>query len=166
MQPQDDSDESVAKRVGYCARVADYEEHSLSTRLALQKSKIQTKTFKVETRSFHVALVDAVLGGFVTLPPSAYITLEKSLLLRLRLDPKPRITSSIIRTSLFEITEEMVDVQRQKSSSTHVDVAISYNEYEAQFNMNDWERVSDVIDEYKKKQMGEYVNNDTIEVPF
>ncbi|KAB8296278.1 hypothetical protein EYC80_009051 [Monilinia laxa] len=67
---------------------------------------------------------------------------------------------------MFEITQEMVEINRKKSSSTNINVAISYNEYEAQFNMDDWEYASDKIEEWKKKKMEEYVEDDTIEVPF
>ncbi|PQE27089.1 hypothetical protein CJF32_00000055 [Rutstroemia sp. NJR-2017a WRK4] len=181
--PQDDSVESAAKRVGYCARVTDYDMRNTPW-LPMTKSKTKEKTFKVETRSFHAALVDAVTDGFVNVPTAAYGTLEKVFhVINTAIMTQYRITENIqqliilqryeyspstrtIRHSycLVEITQEMADVQRQKGASTHLDVAISYNEYEAQFDMNEWERVSDVIDEWKKKQMTEYVEKDTTEV--
>jgi hypothetical protein len=60
----------------------------------------------------------------------------------------------------------MVDVQRKKSSSTSIEVDISYNEHEAQFKMDDWAFVSEMMEEFKKKQIEEYVKADTIEVPL
>lgn len=67
---------------------------------------------------------------------------------------------------MFEITNEMVEVHRKKSSVTTIDIEISYNEYEAQFNMADWELAAEAIEEQKKKEMEDFVNNDTIDVPF
>jgi len=185
--PQDASEESAAKRVGYCARVAEYDMKSTPW-LAMSRSEVMKKEFKVETRYFHSTLVEAILHGFVSLPDGAYISLEglfKVITLaietrsrvkdniqqhiiaeRYEYSPITRTIRSYIRTSLFEVTQAMVEVHRKKSSATYLDVAISYNEYEAQFNMDDWAHASGLIEEYKKKQMEDFVNEDTITVPF
>jgi hypothetical protein len=185
--PQDASEESAAKRVGYCARVAEYDMKSTPW-LAMSRSEVMKKEFKVETRYFHSTLVEAILHGFVSLPDGAYTSLEglfKVITLaietrsrvkdniqqhiiaeRYEYSPITRTIRSYIRTSLFEVTQAMVEVHRKKSSATYLDVAISYNEYEAQFNMDDWAHASGLIEEYKKKQMEDFVNEDTITVPF
>lgn len=185
--PQDESPESSAKRVGYCARVAEYDMKSTPW-LAMSSSQIKNKTISTRVSTFHATLVDAILEGFVTLPSSAYQALEgvfntitRAIETRSKVNdniqqyiiseryeysPITRTIRSFIRTSLFEITNEMVEIQRKKSSLTTIDVAIAYNEYEAQFNMNDWETASDLIEEWKKKKMEDFVGDDTIDVPF
>ncbi|KAI9641627.1 hypothetical protein NHQ30_009481 [Ciborinia camelliae] len=185
--PQDGSVESAAKRVGYCAQVAEYDMKNTPW-LAMSKSEIKNKTISTSTRTFHAVLVDAILDGFVSLPTSAYDVLENVFRVlttavetrskvsdniqqyiiseRYEYSPVTKTIRSFIRTSMFEITQEMVEVHRKKSSSTTINVAIAYNEYEAQFNMDDWAVASDLIEEWKKKQMEDYVEDDTIEVPF
>ncbi|KAG4026372.1 hypothetical protein MFRU_041g00170 [Monilinia fructicola] len=185
--PQDGSIESTAKRVGYCARVAEYDMKNTPW-LAMTKSEIKKKTIKTSTQTFHAVLVDAILEGFVSLPSSAYDVLENVFrVLTTAINTRSKINDNIqqyiiseryeyshvtrtirsfIRASMFEITQEMVEINRRKSSSTTINVDISYNEYEAQFNMDDWEYASIRIEEWKKKKMEDYVEDDTIEVPF
>lgn len=67
---------------------------------------------------------------------------------------------------MFEITSEMVEIQRKKSSSTTIEVAIAYNEYEAQFNMDDWAIAAEMIEDKKKEEFEDFVGDDTIKVPF
>ncbi|KAJ8068954.1 hypothetical protein OCU04_002635 [Sclerotinia nivalis] len=185
--PQDGSAASAAKRVGYCARVAEYDMKNTPW-LAMSKSEIRNKTIDASTNTFHAALIDAILEGFVSLPTSAYGALENVFKVlttaietrskvsdniqqyiiseRYEYSPLTKTIRSFIRTSMFEITQEMVEIHKKKSSSTSIRVAIGYNEYEAQFNMDDWAVASDMIEEWKKKQMEDYVGDDTIEVPF
>ncbi|KAF7865368.1 hypothetical protein EAF04_006345 [Stromatinia cepivora] len=185
--PQDESIESSAKRIGYCARVAEYDMKHTPW-LAMSRSEIKNKTIDTSTRTFHAVLVDAILEGFVSLPSSAYDTLEAVFKVittaietrstvsdniqqyiiseRYEYSEVTRTIRSFIRTSMFEITQEMVEVHKKKSHSTSIHVQISYNEYEAQFNMDDWAVAADLIEEWKKKQMEDYVGDDTIEVPF
>ncbi|QSZ37275.1 hypothetical protein DSL72_009369 [Monilinia vaccinii-corymbosi] len=185
--PQDGSVESAAKRVGYCARVAEYDMKSTPW-LSMSKSEIKNKTISTSTHSFHAVLVDAILEGFVSLPSSAYGALENVFkVLTTAIETRSKVSDNIqqyiiseryeysattktirsfIRTSMFAITQEMVEIQRKKSSSTTINVAISYNEYEAQFNMDDWAVAADAIEAWKKEKMEDYVKDDTIDVPF
>jgi hypothetical protein len=54
----------------------------------------------------------------------------------------------------------------KKNSSTYIEVGIAYTEHEAKFNMDDWALASGMIEETTKKQMEDYVKDDTIEVTF
>ncbi|KAF7930493.1 uncharacterized protein EAE98_004893 [Botrytis deweyae] len=75
-------------------------------------------------------------------------------------------TLSLIRTVLFEVTKEMVEVQRKKSSSRTIKVHILYNECEAQFNMGQWESTPNEIELRKEEQMARCVKDNTTEVTY
>ncbi|TGO63376.1 hypothetical protein BCON_0013g00220 [Botryotinia convoluta] len=184
--PQDESVASAAKRVGYSARVAEYDIKNTPW-LRYSKSENKNKSISVSSKHFHAALADIILEGFVILPASGsgdsenvFKVLTKAvetrsqvsdniqqylILQRYEYSPDTKTIRSIIRTSLFEVTSEMVEVQRKKSSSTTINVPIAYNEYEAEFNMDDWTQASDMIEEWKKRQMEDHVKNNTIDIP-
>ncbi|KAF7932929.1 uncharacterized protein EAE97_008696 [Botrytis byssoidea] len=183
--PQDESVASAAKRVGYSARVADYNIKNTPW-LSLTSSLIKNKSIRVSSKDFHGALTDTILEGFISLPASGSDDLENFfkvlteavetrsqvsdniqqylVLQRYDYSPHARTVRSFIRTCLFEVTSEMVEVQRKKSSSTTINVSIVYNEYEAVVNMASWTQVSDMIEEQEKYRMEDYVKNDTIEI--
>ncbi|THV50257.1 hypothetical protein BGAL_0158g00160 [Botrytis galanthina] len=184
--PQDGSVASAAKRVGYAARVAEYDT-THTPWLPHSSSMIRNESISVPSKNFHAALADTILEGFVSLPASGSGDLEKVfkvltkavetrsqvsdniqqylIFQRYEYSPVTRTIRSFIRTCLFEITSEMVEVQRKKSSSTTINVPIAYMVYEAEFNMDDWTQASDMIEEYKKSHMEDYVKNDTIKIP-
>ncbi|KAF7881784.1 uncharacterized protein EAF02_006472 [Botrytis sinoallii] len=147
--PQDESVASAAKRVGYFARVADYDLKNAPW-LSSSKSETKNKSISVSSKNFHDALADQFLEGFVSFPASGSGDLENvfkvltkavetrsqvsdnvqqySILQRYEYSPRTESIRSFIRTSLFEITSEMVETQKKKSSSTTINVPISYNE--------------------------------------
>ncbi|CAD6444191.1 364f033d-6362-4fa4-a8ae-f7c9077b382a [Sclerotinia trifoliorum] len=136
--------------------------------LAMTMSEIKNKTINTSTKTFHTALVDAILEGFVSVPSTAYNELKKVFEVintaietrasvsdniqqyifsqRYEYSPATKTIRSFIRTSMFEITQEMVEVHKKKSTSTSINAAIAYSEYEAQFNMDDWAVAFDMIE--------------------
>ncbi|TGO10906.1 hypothetical protein BTUL_0122g00160 [Botrytis tulipae] len=183
--PQDESVTSAAKRVGYSARVADYDIKNTPW-LSSAKSEIKKKSISVSSKNFHGALTDTVLEGSVSLPASGSEDLENFFkVLTEAVETRSQFCSdtnihhmqelfvhqllyqsiqTVIRTCLFEVTSEMVEVQRKKSSSTTINVPIAYSEYEAVVNMDFWTQASDMIEEQEKIQREDYVKNDTIKI--
>ncbi|TGO35908.1 hypothetical protein BHYA_0141g00030 [Botrytis hyacinthi] len=165
--PQDESIALAAKRVSYSARVADYDiKHT--PWLFSSKGEIKNKKISASSKDFHAAFANIILEGFVSLPGSGFGDLEKvfEVLTKARYEysPRARIVRSFIRTCLFKVTSEMVEVQRKKGSSTTMNVPTAYNEYEAGFNVDDWTQVSDMIEKERKSQMEDFVKNDTVEI--
>ncbi|KAM3154446.1 hypothetical protein ABEW05_005085 [Botrytis cinerea] len=119
--------------------------------ISFSKSEIKNKSISASSKTFHAALADAILDGFVVLPASGYGDLKNVfkaltkavetrsqvsddikqciILQRYEYSPVTGRMSSFIRVSLFEVTSEMVEVQ---SSSTTVNVHIEPREHEAE----------------------------------
>ncbi|TGO84112.1 hypothetical protein BPOR_0547g00010 [Botrytis porri] len=156
--------------------------------LAVSEGCVKTKNISTSPKTFHAALAGAILEGFNSLPAGGYDALEKVfkflttavetrartgddvsqciILIRHEYSPETKTIRTFIRIVTFQITQEMVEVQRKKSSSSALNVIISYNECEGKFNIKEWTQASGMIEESKKKKMEDYVKEDTIEIPL
>ncbi|APA10907.1 predicted protein [Sclerotinia sclerotiorum 1980 UF-70] len=186
--PQDESAESAAKRMSYCAQVAGYDVQNTPWLTIFDcETKSKTITFTIDT--FATVFFDVIVEGLACLPANSDDLLEKvfkgiNTAMETRLNDKPSVQQciisqrygyhpdqksiwSIVRISTFEIyIDELTSLAfEEKNSSVTIETTVEYNEYQAEFKMDDWITASNSIEEWKQKTMEEFVGDATVEVP-
>ncbi|KAF2135615.1 uncharacterized protein K452DRAFT_303423 [Aplosporella prunicola CBS 121167] len=182
--PQDSSMQSRIRRSAYCARVGVH--HMKTTPwLSISRDVNHSKIIECRVEEFHGELIRAVLAGFVgvnartiealeTVLKSMTKTIEQSsgeamnkmiACERYEYIRQSDTVRSFVRLVSFAVTQSMRQVSRAKQTSSWVRCTIDYNDYEAGFNRSMWQRSKELIHEQQMKEMEDFINESTVDIP-